>query len=430
MSTKLDRITERARIDRKLRFSSLAHIIDEGFLRETWGQINRKGAGGVDGQTMKEYEKKLDININSLHRRLRSGAYRAAPVRRVEIPKDNGKVRALGIPTVEDRLVQRAVARVLMSIYEQDFLDCSYGFRPKRKAHDALRSLRSSLIGGKIMHVYEADIRSYFDHINHKWLMKMLEQRISDRSILRLIGKWLKAGVMHNGVVTINTEGAPQGGSISPVLSNVYLHYVLDLWFERVVKPNCRGDAHLVRFADDFVVCFQYQSDVNTFASALKERMQKFNLTLAPEKTKHLVFGRFAKERLKAEGKKTEEFIFLGFRHICGVDRVGKFALVRLPSQKSCRKFLDRVKTWLKEHRHWRVADQRKQLESMLLGFYQYFALTHCGTKLLGIYNTVLRYWWMTLKSRSQRGLVRSLILSDAILGSVLRNSKINREHS
>lgn len=403
MRRKLDQIAEKARTDHKLRFTSLAHLVTLAFLRETWRAVNRRGAAGVDRETIKEFEADLDRRIGDLHDRARRGAYRPPPVRRVEIPKGNGKTRPLGIPTVEDRLLQAAVARVLGAVFEVDFLDASFGYRPRRNAHGALRRLRGQLIGGKVMHIYEADIKSFFDKVNHGWLQRMLAQRIADPSILRLVSRWLRAGVMDGGVVLRTDQGVPQGAPISPLLANIYLHFCLGLWFEKVVKPRCVGETRLIRYADDFVVCFQNARDADRFGNALRGRMAKFGLSLSPEKTRRIVFGRFARERLGQQGKKPEEFTFLGFRHICGVDRNGKFAVVRLPSATALRRFRDRVRTWLEARMHWKVRDQRKRLASMLNGLYAYFALPHCCPKLAAVQFDVMRYWRKVLLHRSQR---------------------------
>lgn len=403
MTTKLTRIADKAKTEPGLRFTSLAHLLTSEFLLETWRQMNRKGASGVDGETTKEFEEKLDERIKDLCARLKMRRYRPPPVRRVEIPKGGGKTRPLGIPTVEDRLLQRAVARILSAIYEADFLECSFGFRPGRSAHDALRTLRSQIVAGKVRHVYEADIRGYFNNINHEWLRKMVAHRIADPVILSLVGKWLRAGVMVDGVVLRTHEGSPQGGPISPVLANIYLHYVLDLWFDRRFKRWCQGEAYLTRFADDFVVCFQYKRDAERLDRWLARRLKKFGLETAPEKTRMLLFGRFARERAAEYGGKPGTFDFLGFKHVCGVDRNGKSAVVRFPSEKSCRKFLDRTREWLKRHVHWRRRDQQRQLGSMLRGFYQYFALTHCAPKLYWILGEVRRQWRRTIKRQSQR---------------------------
>ena len=405
MSTRLDQIVGKAKLYPKLRFTSLAHLITPEFLQETWRQMNRRGASGVDGETRKEFEQDLDRRVQNLCDRLKQGAYRAPPVRRVEIPKGPGKegTRPLGIPTVEDRLLQRAVARILESVFEADFLECSYGFRPGRNPHDALRALRGIIVTKKVGHLFEADIRGYFNHIQHDWLQKMVAHRIGDPVILRLIGKWLNAGFMEGGVVTRTEEGSPQGGPISPILANIYLHYVLDIWFEKKVKPWCKGEAYLTRFADDFVVNFQYRRDAERFQKGLTNRFGKFGLELAQEKTRLMRFGRFVRTDLEKTGEKPEAFDFLGFKHVCGVDRGGKFALVRIPSVKSCRKFLAKTKEWLKRHRHWKRRDQQRQLTKMLQGFYQYFGLHHCKPKLDHIRREVERQWSHTLRRRSQR---------------------------
>jgi len=403
MSTKLERIAEKARSDPDLHFTSLAHVMSEEFLAETWSGMNRKGAAGVDRETMDEYARGLGGRIRDLHERLVNGRYRAPPVRAVEIPKSNGKVRVLGIPTVEDRLVQAAVAKILSAVFEPVFLDSSYGFRPGRSAHRALQSLREQVVCRPVTHVYEADIRAFFDRVGHQWLRRMLRQRVVDASILRLIDKWLKAGVMQDGLVSVTGEGVPQGGPVSPILSNIYLHYALDLWFEKRVKPRMRGHAELVRFADDFVVCFQYHSDIKRFENVIEKRLEKFEIAIAPEKTRSLMFGRFAAERWQGVGKKPPEFTFLGFRHICGVGRDGGFALIRLPANDRVTRFLVRVKLWLRQHNHWKVRDQQKKLTQMLQGFYAYFGITHCTKKLFFVFEEVRRMWRKVLLRRSQR---------------------------
>jgi group II intron reverse transcriptase/maturase len=405
MSTKLDQIAAKAKAEPKLRFTSLAHLLTPDFLKETWMQMNRRGASGVDGETTKEFEKDLDARVQDLCDRLKAGTYKAPPVRRVEIPKGPGKAgtRPLGIPTVEDRLIQRAVARILEAVFEADFLDCSYGFRPGRNPHQALRALRGILISKKVRFVFEADIRGYFNHINHDWLQKMVAHRIADPVILRLIGKWLNAGYMQGGVVTRTEEGSPQGGPISPILANVYLHFVLDLWFEKKVRPTLAGEAYMTRFADDFVVNFQNRSDAEVFHWKLIQRFKEFGLELAEEKTRLMLFGRFARSKKAEYDEKPATFDFLGFTHICGTDQGGKFTVVRIPSVKSCRKFLGKTKDWIRRHMHWEKRDQQKQLKLMLQGFYQYFGLNHCGPKLAWIRHEVLWQWIRGLRHRSQR---------------------------
>ena len=406
VSTSLAQIAKKASLDRKVRFTSLAHVLTPEFLKETWKTINQRGASGIDGESIEQFERELEQRVQEICERLKAGAYRAPPVRRVEIPKGPGKTgtRPLGIPTVADRLLQKAVARILEAIYEADFCDVSYGFRPGRSPHHALRALREQIVTKKVSHVFEADIRGYFNHVSHSWMQRMVRERIADPVILSLIGKWLNAGAMQAGVVTRAEEGTPQGGPISCVLANIYLHYTLDLWFEKKFKPQCKGEARLVRFVDDFVVSFQYLLDADAFQGQLTERFAGFNLELAEEKTRLLLFGRFAAERRAMNGQlRPETFEFLGFKHVCGTDRSGRFALIRLPSVKSCRKFLARVHEWLVRHLHWKRRDQQSHLRSMLRGFYQYFGLHHCQKKLSWIHHEVQLQWRRTLRHQSQR---------------------------
>jgi group II intron reverse transcriptase/maturase len=403
MSTQLLKIAAKAKQDAKVRFTSLAHVLTPAFLLETWRQLNRKGASGIDGETIEAFETNLEERIQDLWRRLKAGQYQAPPVRRVEIPKGNGTMRPLGIPTVEDRLLQRAVARILSAIYEQDFLACSFGYRPGRNPHMALKALRDHMVTGKVRHVYEADIQGYFTKINHAWLRKMIALRIADPVINGLIGTWLKAGVMEGGVVARPQAGTPQGGPISPCLANLYLHYVLDLWFEKRTKRYMQGEAYLTRFVDDFVVAFQYKRDAEHFDRKLKIRMQRFGLSLAPEKTRMILFGRFARERAESYGGKPGTFEFLGFKHVCGIDAKGRFAVIRIPSEKSCRNFLQRTSEWLKRHRHWRRRDQQRYLSMQLKGFYQYFALNRCVPKLERVRYQVEKQWRHAIKRQSQR---------------------------
>lgn len=405
MSTQLGQIAKKAKLDRKVRFTSLAHLLTPAFLKETWGLMNRKAASGIDGETAKQFASEMEERVEEICKQLRAGTYRAPPVRRVEIPKGPGKsgTRPLGIPTVADRLLQRAVARILEAVFEGDFLDCSFGFRPGRNPHHALQALRLQIVTKKVSHVFEADIRSYFTRIDHQWLRQMVAHRIADPVILRLVSKWLRAGALRDGVFIPAEEGTPQGGPISPVLSNVYLHFTLDLWFEKKIKPQCRGEAYLVRFADDFVGCFQYQDDAQNFQRQLRERFARFNLELAEDKTRLLLFGRFAAAMRGRHGLRPETFEFLGFKHVCGVDRSGRFALVRIPSTKSCRKFLARIRQWLLRHRHWKRREQQYHLTVMLRGFYQYFALHHSERKLSWIRHETLRQWKHALQRRGQR---------------------------
>lgn len=405
MSTQLDQIAKKAKLDRKVRFTALAHLLTPAFLTETWGMMNHKAASGVDGESTEQFASEMEERVEEICRQLKAGLYRAPPVRRVEISKGPGKsgTRPLGIPTVADRLLQRAVARILEAVFEADFLDCSFGFRPGRNPHHALQAFRRQVVTGKVSHVFETDIRSYFTRIDHQWLRRMVAHRIADPTILRLISKWLKAGALRDGVFIAAEEGTPQGGPISPVLSNVYLHFTLDLWFEKKFKSQCSGEAYLVRFADDFVGCFQFQDDAQNFQRQLRERFARFNLELAEDKTRLLLFGRFAAAMRGRRGLRPETFEFLGFKHVCGVDRRGRFALIRIPSTKSCKKFLARTREWLLAHRHWKRREQQHHLTVMLRGFYQYFALHHCERKLSWIRYEILRQWKHALQRRGQR---------------------------
>lgn len=403
MSPELERITQRAQAEPQARFTALAHHLSEEFLRDTWHRLNHRGAPGVDQQTVAAYAAGLDARLADLVARNKRRAYQAPPVRRVYIPKAGkpDQQRPLGIPTVEDRLLQAAVARLLSALYEADFLSASYGFRPGRNAHQALRDLRNTVMTGRAHWVVEADIRGYFDHIDHAWLLRMLALRIGDRWILRLIRKWLTAGVLEGTELTPTEAGTPQGGPLSPVLANVYLHYALDLWFQRVVQPRCRGAATLIRFADDFLALFERPDDANRFYRTLPHRLGKFGLTLAEEKTRVVPFGR---AHWRAGHPYPEAFDFLGFRHHLSHDRRGRMAVVRVPSPKSRRKFLQDVKHWLSAHQHAPPREQRRTLEAKLRGFYQYFALPHTTASLGRVGYAVQWYWYRSLARRSQRG--------------------------
>ena len=401
MSTGLHRITQRAMDYPKERFTALSHHLSVDFLRETWEKLNKRGAVGVDRVTAEEYAHHLEDNLEDLVSRLKNHNYQAPNVRRVYIPKPGQpeKLRPLGIPTLEDRLLQSATARILSAVYEADFLDCSYGFRPGRNPHQAIARLRTALLTEPYEYVYEADIRGFFDHLDHEWLIKMLELRIGDSWILRLIKKWLKAGVQEaDGQVHQSEKGSPQGGPISPTLANIYLHYVLDLWFTKAFLPTCHGRVELIRFADDFLVLAECHEDVLRLDQLLRERLDKFGLEVAEEKTRIIPFGRQAWQ----EGSK-ERFDFLGFRHYLGTSRKGNRVIIRHPSPKSIKKFLSRVKEWLRIHQHSHHEIQRKQLTAMVRGFHQYFGLYHCSRKLHGITREVFRYWYTALRRQSQR---------------------------
>ena len=376
MSPQLDAIAYRAKDQPHARFTALAHHLTAEFLEDTWGQLNHHGAPGLSGETMEAYERVRRTRIPALVETLKAHAYRVPPVRRVYIPKAGQPQtrRPLGIPEVEDRLLQAAVNRLLQPIYEADFVEGSYGFRPGRSPHDALDALNATIMTRPMQWVFEADIRGFFDHLQHEWLMTMLQERIGDPGVLRLIEKWLQAPIVEpDGHRSRPNEGAPQGGPLSPMLGNVYLHYALDLWFEKAVQPACRGEVQLIRFADDFVVLFAREEDARRFATALPARLAKFGLELAPEKTRLMPFGRRAWHVAAQQGVLSERFDFLGFTHFGARSRAGHWVLHRRPTIKSRRKFLVRVKGELHRLMHAGVLAQQRYLEQALRGFNGYF---------------------------------------------------------
>jgi RNA-directed DNA polymerase len=359
VSQALDRIRQAARRDRKARFTALLHHVTVDLLRWAFLQLRRKAAPGADGVTWAQYEAGLEENLRDLHVRVQRGAYRAWPSRRQYIPKPDGRRRPLGVAALEDKIVQRAVVEVLNAIYETDFLGFSYGFRPGRSQHDALDALAVGLQRRKVNWVLDADIRAFFDSLSHAWLMRFLEHRIGDRRVLRLIGKWLKAGVLEDGMWAPSEEGTPQGAVISPLLANVYLHYVYDLWVERWRRREARGEMIVVRYADDTIVGFEDHACAEQFARDLAERLDRFALTLNADKTRLIEFGRFAaQDRARRGLGKPETFQFLGFTHICGRSRAGKFLLLRHTARTRLRERLRQIKVTLRRNRHRPIAEQ------------------------------------------------------------------------
>jgi RNA-directed DNA polymerase len=405
--TKLQRIEELAKQDVKLKFTSLAHLLKPELLKHALNKLNKHGAPGVDGMTVPQFARKADEYIETLHQELKEKRYRADKVRRAYIPKATGKLRPLGIPTVKDRIVQSATAMVIEKIYEPYFSDVSYGFRPGKSAHDALETIRKEVNKNPVNWLVDVDIKGYFDHVNHKWMIKFLEHRIADRSILRLISKWLKAGILENGVVVRNEERTPQGGPISPLLANIYLHYVLDLWFENRYKLKCRGYSFLVRYADDFVVGFENQEEAKQFLKDLKQRFAEFGLEISEEKTQIVKFGRNSTGNGKtgpADIPRT--FKFLGFTHYMkqrGDGTKRRLMVARKPKRESRNKFLRNVKEKLKKIRHTSIPWQKKQLSIRLKGYYNYFGLRHCLKALQNVKWHVERLWIMSLRRRSQK---------------------------
>ena len=401
----LDRVRQAARRDREARLTTLwHHVYDIRRLRQAYLAIKKTAAAGIDGQTWQQYGKDLEQNLQDLSERLRRGAYRAKPVRRVHIPKADGRLRPLGIPTLEDKIVQRATAEVLHAVYETEFVGFSYGFRPGRSAHDALNALTVAISRKKVSWVLDADIRGFYDAVDHDWLIRFVEHRIADRRVVRHIKKWLNAGVMQDGVCTVAQQGTPQGSSVSPVLANIYLHYAFDLWAQWWRRKRARGEVVIVRYADDIVTGFQYRSDAEQFLTDMRQRCQKFELQLHPDKTRLIQFGRFAIDTRNRRGEgKPETFEFLGFTHSCSKTRNGKFMVRRLTSKSRLRAKLQRVKTTLRQHMHAPVAQVGRWLAAVVRGHCQYFAVSG-NSRAVGSFRTqVIRYWFWTLRRRSHK---------------------------
>ena len=400
----LDRVHEAARRDRKQRFSALLHHVTVDRLRDAYLALKRKAAAGVDGVTWSEYGQDLEERLADLHGRVHRGAYRAKPSRRVYIPKPDGRQRPLGIAALEDKVVQRAVVGVLHAIYESDFLGFSYGFRPGRSQHDALDAFATAITRKKVNWVFDADIRGFFDAIDHGWMVKFVEHRIADKRIVRLIQKWLAAGVLEDERWSATEEGTPQGATVSPLLANVYLHYVLDLWVQRWRKHVAVGEMIIVRFADDFVVGFQHESDAARFRADLQKRLEQFGLELHPDKTRLIRFGRFAEQqRFKRREGKPETFDFLGFTHICGMSRDGDFRLLRCTSKKRMRARLLAIRKDLKRRRHQALDVQGQWLAAVVRGYFAHHAVPMNISRLKSFRTQVIRSWHRALRRRGQR---------------------------
>ncbi len=400
----LERVRQVARKDKDAKFTALFHHVAVDRLREAFLGMNRKAAPGNDGVTWGQYEANLEENLQGLYQRLQRGAYRAQPSRRVYIPKADGRQRPLGIASLEDKLVKRVVAEVLNAIYETDFLGFSYGFRPGRSQHNALDALATAIKRKKVNWVLDADIRGFFDAIDHGWLAKFVEHRIADKRILRLIQKWMKAGVMEDGAWAECEEGTPQGATISPLLANVYLHYVLDLWVQQWRKRHAGGDVVIVRWADDFIVGFERHTDAEQFQEALRERLRKFSLELHPGKTRLIEFGKYASRSRKANrAGKPETFNFLGLTHICGRSRAGWFLLQRHTMRSRMRAKLKEIKIELQRRRHQPIPEQGKWLQSVVRGYFAYHAVPTNIRSLASFRTQIGRHWLKALNRRSQR---------------------------
>jgi len=404
-----DRVRIAARKDKRLRFTTLFHqVYDIEALRELFFQLKREAAPGVDGVTWRQYGEGLEEHLQDLSSRLRRGAYRAKPVRRAYIPKADGRQRPLGVTALEDKLVQLAVVRVLNAIYEVDFLGFSYGFRPGRGQHNALDALAVGLERKKVGWVLDADIRGFFDAIDHEWMVKFVEHRIADQRVVRHIQKWLKAGVLEDGEIAQSEGGTPQGGSISPLLANIYLHYVLDRWAHQWRRRHASGDMIIVRYADDFIVGFQHKSEAERFWTELRERLAKFRLALHPEKTRLIEFGRYAAANRARRGLgKPETFNFLGFTHVSGKTKKGWFQVRRLTMRKRMRAKLQEIKMELVRRQHDPIPEVGRWLNSVVQGHYQYYGVPLNLQALVLFRDQVKWHWRRVLSRRSHKATLR-----------------------
>jgi len=401
----LDRIRVAAARDKRLRFTALwHHVYAVDRLRKAYFELKKDAAAGIDGQTWQQYGDDLEANLADLSSRLQRGAYRAKPVRRVCIPKPDGRQRPLGVPVLEDKIVQRATVEVLNAVYETDFKGFSYGFRPGRSAHQALDALAVGIERRKVNWVLDADIRGFFDTIDHGWLVKFVEHRIADQRVVRHVKKWLNAGVLEEGRRRQVEAGTPQGGSISPLLANLYLHHAFDVWADHWRRCHATGEVIIVRYADDFVVGFQQRADAERFLDELRERFRKFNLELHAEKTRILEFGRFAAERRKQRGQgKPATFNFLGFTHICARDRKGRYAVLRQTRRDRMRAKLRAVRDGLRARLHVPRDDVGRWLGQVVAGYYRYFAVPRNYPALSLFRYEVVRLWCQALRRRSQK---------------------------
>src|SRR5580658_1369455 len=400
----LERVRKAAKADKKKRFTALLHHVDVDRLREAYFTSKKHAAAGVDGVTWQHYGEQLEDNLRALHARVHRGAYRAKPSRRVYIPKPDGRQRPLGIAALEDKIVQRATSAVLNAIYEEDFLGFSYGFRPGRGAHDALDALAVGISSRRVNFILDADIRSFFDEVSKDWLIRFVEHRIGDKRIIRLIQKWLKAGILEDGIVAVSDKGTGQGAVISPILANVYLHYVLDLWAERWRRREATGDMIIVRYADDIIVGFEYEADARCFLEAMRERLGKFALSLHPDKTRLIEFGRHAAANRERRGLgKPETFNFLGFTFICGKSRRGNFLLKRKTRRDRMRAKLQAIKQELRQRRHQSIPVQGKWLRQVVKGYFNYHAVPTNSRALAAFRFFVTELWKRSLRRRGQK---------------------------
>jgi group II intron reverse transcriptase/maturase len=404
----LERVRLAARENRKLRFTALLHhVYDVGRLREAYLALKPDASAGVDGETWHHYGETLEANLQDLSARIRRGAYRAKPVRRVFIPKADGRQRPIGVPALEDKIVQRAVVEVLNAIYETDFLGFSYGFRSGRSQHEALDALTTGIMTKKVNWVLDGDIRSFFDTLEHGWLVKFVEHRVADQRVVRLIQKWLNAGVLEDGKRIVSELGTVQGGSVSPLLANLYLHYVFDLWVHQWRKKQARGDVVVVRYADDFVAGFEHREEAERCLTELRERFTEFGLALHPEKTRLVEFGRFARQNRERRGERAPEtFNFLGFTHSCSTTKSGRFTVLRKTMAKRLQAKLVEVKDELRRRMHEPIPKQGAYVRSVVQGHVRYYGVPMNSHAIGAFRFAVGKLWWRTLDRRSQKARV------------------------
>ena len=423
MTTTLNNITFKAHTHPKHRFQNLYGLLNTESLYESWGELNKQAAPGIDGITIKDYQQSLSENINRLSQELKQKCYRSNDIKRIFIPKSNGKQRPLGLPTVDDKLVQQSVSQILQSIWEQDFLRNSYGYRPNKSAHQAIQSLDSNLQFREYSCIVEADIKGFFDNLDHDWLMRMLKQRIDDKAMLNLINQWLKAGIkLPDGEFEKPSSGSPQGGIISPVLANIYLHYALDLWFEKKVKPRMRGRCMMVRYADDFVCAFQFTSDAERFYKVLPKRLKKFNLDVAEDKTSLMQFSRTKVGRER-------HFVFLGFEFYWDHNRKGQARLRRRTSVKKQKSTLKEYTQWIKKRRSYKLKEWLPQLKRKLMGFRNYFGLPDNSGSLSSLYNHVVHMLYKWLNRRSGRRSYNWNDFKQMMKHFQMERPKVNKRH-
>lgn len=394
--TKFSCIAQKAKENPEEEFTSLAHHLSFEYLLSSFSKLRKSAASGIDKVKVRDYEQSLSANLDTLHTKLRTKTYKAPDIRRVWIDKDNGKQRPLGISTTEDKIVQKSVTDLLNLIYEQDFYDFSYGFRPGHNAHQALTSLREQCMRRNIKWILDADIQGCFDHFDHSILRELLTQRVKDKSILRLINLWLKAGIIDGNSLHRNRQGTPQGNIISPLLSNVYLHYVLDQWLDKTVRPLLKGEMFIVRYADDFIIGFEYKEDAQRVNQTLPKRMQKYGLTIHPEKSQLIRFE-------GKKGEKTPTFDFLGFTHYWGISKRSNPVVKRRTSKKKLQKAIKNLSETCRQNKHMRLKDQCKLLSSKLRGMYQYYGIKSNFNALYHLYRTTYRAWFKWLNRRSQK---------------------------